>query len=117
MDLDRSLRAALALLTSLKPRITHILAGEPLRVDLNSLDIMGNDVHNAHVLWLGPTPASDDARRLRAVCGAYTDTLTHSPQARPFHRQISFMIHSKTRGLSATIVLSRCIPRSLVRTP
>ena len=72
---SKDLQSAVDLLQSLRPNILEILANNPLRVALNTMDIMSpdhGDLSKAHVLWLGPSlNANDDTRRLRAVCGLY----------------------------------------------
>ena len=70
----KTLTAALTLLTSLRPRLVSLLAGNPLRIPLTSLDIMKperNDVDRAHVCFVGPSEKdieSEGGRRLWAVC-------------------------------------------------
>ncbi|KAH7924975.1 hypothetical protein BV22DRAFT_1105190 [Leucogyrophana mollusca] len=66
----KTLPDALSLLSTLKPRIIELMQSHPLRVPLNSMNIMkpdGGDPDKAHVLWLGPDFNTDDARRLKAV--------------------------------------------------
>jgi activating signal cointegrator complex subunit 1 len=79
---------ALSLLQSLKPQIMEILGQEKLRVTLDRMDIMRSgrdDSENAHVMWVGPSLESPDARRLKRVCGAISypvvmdDVLTSIP--------------------------------------
>lgn len=71
---SNTLRSALDLLQSLKPKIMEILAGKPLLVPFHRMGIMNpryGDLSKAHVLWLGPAVVDEDARRLTAVCSVY----------------------------------------------
>ncbi|KAH7884930.1 kinase A anchor protein [Phlebopus sp. FC_14] len=66
----KTLSEALALLSSLGPRIKESLAENHLCVPLQRMDIMKpdrGDPDNAHVLWLGPSFDTEDALRLKAV--------------------------------------------------
>lgn len=78
-DAQPTLAAARTLLHALQPRVQALLRGTsgsaeasagPLRVALQHVDIMrpdGGDPARAHVLWAGPRPDSEDARRLKRV--------------------------------------------------
>jgi hypothetical protein len=68
----KSLRSALALLNSLKPKIESILAGKRLFVGLDVMHVMDPErvrrSGDAHVLWMGPDMTTNNAKRLSAVC-------------------------------------------------
>jgi activating signal cointegrator complex subunit 1 len=69
----RTLADAQALLTTLRPRIMELLDGHSLCIPLTEMNIMNPDrgnADNAHVLWLGPSPDTKDAQRLKSVSGA-----------------------------------------------
>lgn len=71
---SKTLSEALSLLTSLEPQIVELLCGARLKVPLQMMDIMppdGGDPDKAHILWFGPVPEDEDARRLRAVGGEW----------------------------------------------
>ncbi|OCH83916.1 hypothetical protein OBBRIDRAFT_799527 [Obba rivulosa] len=73
----RTLEAARALLRDIRPRILDILAGVPLRVQLDSMDIMKperGDLERAHVMWIGPSHEGEGARRLKVVAQFVHDT-------------------------------------------
>ncbi|PCH40591.1 hypothetical protein WOLCODRAFT_68100 [Wolfiporia cocos MD-104 SS10] len=66
----RTLASAVALLQEVGLRIREILGREPLRVSLCQMDIMKperRDPERAHVMWVGPSPDREDARRLKKV--------------------------------------------------
>lgn len=74
---QKTVSTALALLTSLRPRVLAILDNQPLRIPLEVLDIMQphrGGARNAHVMFVGPEESeeSEGNRRLRAVCGAWS---------------------------------------------
>ncbi|KIK91414.1 hypothetical protein PAXRUDRAFT_830864 [Paxillus rubicundulus Ve08.2h10] len=69
-DTRKTLSQALSHLETLRPQIAKILSGKRLSVPLRMMDIMQPDQgnpDNAHVLWLGPSSETEDARRLRRV--------------------------------------------------
>lgn len=69
----KTLENALALLSTLRPRIMEILDGHGLCIPLTEMNIMNpyrGDVDNAHVLWFGPSLDTEDAQRLKIVSGA-----------------------------------------------
>lgn len=75
--IQKTVSTALALLTSLRPRVLAILENQPLRIPLEVLDIMQphrGGARNAHVMFVGPDESdeSEANRRLRAVCGAWS---------------------------------------------
>ncbi|KAI0775639.1 kinase A anchor protein, partial [Trametes elegans] len=66
----RTLDAAKGVLARLRPALAALLAGRQLRVKLDRMDIMKperRDPERAHVLWVGPAPDGEGARRLKAV--------------------------------------------------
>lgn len=66
----RTLADAQALLTRLRPRIMELLDGHSLCIPLTEMNIMNPDrgnADNAHVLWLGPSPNTKDAQRLKSI--------------------------------------------------
>lgn len=77
---------ALALLTSLRPRILAFLGTQPLRIALEVLDIMRphrSAATNAHIMFIGPGE-NEGNKRLRAVCGAYLSRIapTKTPKTK-----------------------------------
>jgi len=69
-DSRKTISAALSLLTSLRPRISELLCGSPLKVPLHMMNIMppdGGDPAKAHVLWFGPPHENEDAKLLQKV--------------------------------------------------
>lgn len=66
----KTLENALALLSTLRPRIMEFLDGHGLSIPLTEMNIMNSDADNAHVLWFGPSMDTEDAQRLKAVSGA-----------------------------------------------
>ncbi|KAF9218775.1 hypothetical protein BS17DRAFT_480735 [Gyrodon lividus] len=67
---SKTLPQALSLLSTLGGRVTEILSGNRLSVPLHMMHIMqphGGNPDNAHVLWFGPSPESEDAQRLMQV--------------------------------------------------
>ncbi|KAH0832401.1 hypothetical protein J3R83DRAFT_13435 [Lanmaoa asiatica] len=70
----KTLSEALSLLSSLRPQVSELLCGAPLKVPLQMMDIMppdGGDPDKAHVLWFGPSLENEDAQRLREVGGEW----------------------------------------------
>ncbi|CDO75978.1 hypothetical protein BN946_scf184981.g3 [Trametes cinnabarina] len=67
---QRTLEAAKRVLDELKPKIAQVLGQEKLRVKLDSMDIMKperRDPERANVMWIGPSPDGESARRLKTV--------------------------------------------------
>jgi len=70
---EKTIETALALLSTLRPHIMECLDGHGLRVPLTEMNIMnpnrGDAADNAHVLWFGPSPETEDGQRLKTVTG------------------------------------------------
>lgn len=83
---QKTVNTALALLTSLRPRILAFLGTQPLRIALEVLDIMRPHrigATNAHIMFIGPGE-NEGNKRLRAVCGAYLSRIapTKTPKTK-----------------------------------
>jgi activating signal cointegrator complex subunit 1 len=69
---NKTLANALALLSTLRPRVMEILNGHCLCIPLMEMNIMKphcGDAENAHVLWFGPSLNTEDGQRLKTVSG------------------------------------------------
>ncbi|KAI6110686.1 kinase A anchor protein, partial [Pisolithus croceorrhizus] len=103
---SKTLQEALSLLLSLEPRIKELLSGSHLRVPLHRMNIMepdGGNPDNAHVLWLGPSHDSEDARRLQRVGEIVNRTFREAgfiSERRPLklHCTVLNTTHRKPRG-------------------
>lgn len=103
---SKTLREALSLLLSLEPRIKELLSGSRLCVPLHRMNIMkpdGGNPDNAHVLWLGPSHDSEDARRLQRIGEMVNRTFREAgfiSERRPLklHCTVLNTSHRKPRG-------------------
>ncbi|KAI6022018.1 hypothetical protein EDC04DRAFT_3117927 [Pisolithus marmoratus] len=105
----KTLQEALTLLFSLKPRIEELLSGSRFCVPLNRMNIMkpdGGDPDNAHVLWLGPSQDSEDARRLERIGEMVNRTFREAgfiSDRRPLKVQ-SYLFGAFAIGLHCTVL-------------
>lgn len=88
----KTLSGATALLQNLRPRILELLENAQLNVVFDRVDIMRpdrGDLEKAHVMWVGPSQDSEDARRLKLVSGATFSTwqATNSDNSTEFINQ------------------------------
>ena len=80
----RNVEAAIKVLQDVKPKVMELLAGEKLRVSLDSMDIMQPERRNqerAHVMWVGPaldSASTDLFKKVARECLGLLLRLVHS---------------------------------------
>ncbi|KAI0032919.1 kinase A anchor protein, partial [Vararia minispora EC-137] len=113
-----TLEHASALLQAVQPRIIKLLAGRPLRIGLETIDMLQPERQRqgmAHVLVLCPDPKSDNGQRLRAVCDLVREAFSRegllvnakqSLKVRPLHCTIINTRYRRPRPKKARVPFS-----------
>ncbi|KAG1785212.1 kinase A anchor protein [Suillus plorans] len=123
----RTLEDAQALLCTLRTRVMELLNGHSLSIPITEMNIMNPDrgnADNAHVLWLGPSLDTEDARRLKSVSEfvnkAFSDAgFIQDRRPLKLHCTILNTSHRKPsrQPFSYNAILMSPFIREIVRTP
>ncbi|KAJ8594549.1 hypothetical protein M405DRAFT_850117 [Rhizopogon salebrosus TDB-379] len=124
---NKTLANALALLSTLRPRVMEILNGHCLCIPLVEMNIMKphrGDAENAHVLWFGPSLNTEDGQRLKTVSDFVNKAFRDAGfilDRRPLklHCTILNTSHRKPHGqpFSYKAILASPTIRKFIRTP